>query len=90
VTHKPEIVTKRGVGGQRYERTEKEIERMDILLEVKTYDDAARRLGISEAAMKQTMARIMLRYSSAKAFANTIEKWNIKRRNFKRGNPVAR
>ena len=85
MTHEPDIVTKRGAGGQIYATTEKERERMDMLLEEKTYAEAAKRLGISEAAMKQTMSRIQLRYSSAKSFANQIEKWNIKRRKFKRG-----
>ena len=58
---------------------------MLMLLEVKTYSEAASRLGTSEAAVKQTMSRVMLRYSSAKSFCNRIEDWKTKRRKFKKG-----
>jgi hypothetical protein len=62
--------------------TDKEQERMDILLlpNVRTYSDAAKRLGITVAAMKQTMSRVMFRYRRSKHFCNQIEHWSQKRR----------
>lgn len=66
--------------------TELERQRMDILLEptVSTYADAAKRLGITEGAMKQTMARVLVRYSSAKHYCNLVEYWKQKRRELRK------
>jgi DNA-binding CsgD family transcriptional regulator len=67
----------------------KEQERMDMLLQpnVKTYADAAKRLGVTENAVKQTMARVLFRYRKAKMFCNQIEQYKRKRRENKRGHP---
>ena len=64
-----------------------EIERMEMLLEpnVRTYGEAATRLGISEDAMNKTMQRVMNRYSAAKAYSGTIERWKVKRRDARKG-----
>jgi DNA-binding CsgD family transcriptional regulator len=66
--------------------TDKEQERMDMLLQpnVKTYEDAAKRLGISEAAMKQTMGRVLFRYKRSKSYCNQIEEWKRRRRENRR------
>jgi hypothetical protein len=55
---------------------------MEMLLQpnVKTYADAAKRLGITEAAIKKTMERVLYRYSRAKLFCNQIEEWKRKRK----------
>ena len=58
-----------------------------MLLEpnVRTYGEAATRLGISEDAMKKTMQRVMNRYSAAKAYSGTIERWKVKRKGRQEG-----
>jgi hypothetical protein len=67
--------------------TAKEKEVLDILLDpaVRTYADAAQRLGISEGAVKQRMSRLWSRFRRAKAFCNEMEAWKRKRRELKRG-----
>jgi hypothetical protein len=73
---------KRGNGGVHLENTLKEQEVLDMLLEpnVHTYADAAKRLDITENAVKQRMGRVLYRYRKAKAYANRIDQWKIKRR----------
>lgn len=67
--------------------TRREYETLQMLLEpnVKTYKDAALRLGITENAIKQRIGRVDLRYHSAKSFCNRFEEWRRKRRDHKRG-----
>lgn len=76
----------RTTGAVLFGATGKEQEVLDMLLEcnVKTYAQAAARLGITEAAVKQRMSRLLSRYHRAKAFANEVEYWKRKRRE-KRG-----
>ena len=76
----------RTTGAILFGSTGKEQEVLDMLLErnVKTYAQAGARLGISEAAVKQRMSRLLSRYHRAKAFANEVEYWKRKRRE-KRG-----
>jgi hypothetical protein len=73
---------KRGGGGVHLENTLKEQEVLDALLEpnVRTYADAAKRLGITENAVKQRMSRVLFRYRKAKSYANRFDQWRVKRR----------
>jgi uncharacterized protein YunC (DUF1805 family) len=67
--------------------TAKEREVLDALLDptVRTYADAAARLGISEGAVKQRMSRLWDRVRRAKSFTNQMENWKRKRRELRRG-----
>lgn len=75
----------RGSGGIHLENTLKEQDVLDVLLEpnVATYADAAKRLGITENAVKQRMGRVLFRYRKAKWYTNGFEQWQIKRRKAK-------
>ena len=81
VTDEPSVVIHR-TGVQEFGFTQLEHERMEMLLQpnVKTYADAAKRLGITEAAMKQTMSRVLFRYRKAKIYCNSLEYWKRKRK----------
>jgi hypothetical protein len=67
--------------------TEREDETMKTLLEdeIKTYADAARRLGITENAVALRMSRAMLRYERAKALCNEWERFRRNWKNHKKG-----
>lgn len=85
VTRETEEVTDepaRREGFEVYGATLREEEVLEILLQpnVRTYADAAKRLGVSLAAVKQRMSRFYSRYSRAKQFTNQVETWKRKRR----------
>ena len=85
VTRETEEVTDepaRREGFEVYGATLREEEVLEILLQpnVRTYADAAKRLGVSLAAVKQRMSRFYSRYSRAKQFTNQVEAWKRKRR----------
>ena len=85
VTREAEKVTDeppRRQGFKVYGATLREEETLEMLLQpnVRTYADAAKRLGVTEAAVKQRMSRLYSRYSRAKWFTNQVETWKRKRR----------
>ena len=85
VTRETEEVTDepaRRQGFEVYGATLREEDVLEMLLQpnVRTYADAAKRLGVSEAAVKQRMSRLGSRYSRAKQFTNQVETWKRKRR----------
>lgn len=63
------------------------LEVMDMLLQpnVKTYADAAKRLGVSKDAIKSRMSRALATYHRGKNVTNHWEAWRRARRDHKRG-----
>ncbi|MDE2040553.1 MAG: hypothetical protein KGO96_13045 [Elusimicrobia bacterium] len=91
VTQETEKVTDtpRRQGFQVFGTTLREEEILEVLLQphIRTYADAAKRLDVTEAAVKQRMSRLYARYSRAKQFTNQVEVWKRKRRENRSDNP---
>jgi hypothetical protein len=90
VTVRPEKVPKEGrEGAFSIGFSAKQLEFREMLLQpgVKTYADAAARLGITENAGKQRMSRSNAQVARARMVIREDEAWKRKRREAKKGNP---
>jgi predicted hydrocarbon binding protein len=70
-------------GVRQFGMTDLETERFKILLEQRTYKEAADRAGCTLEAMKKTVGRVKRRYKDAKSLTNFFEDWKRQRREFK-------
>lgn len=91
VTQSPSEVTPR-TGYRIFGITWLQQQTMEMLLQpnVKTYADAAKRLGCTEGAVKQRMSCVIEEVRSAKSVCNMYEDWKRKRRAHKKGTDKVR
>lgn len=65
--------------------TEEDVERLGYLLEERTYYDAAKRAGVSESAIKQTMSKLFLQQDYVVApLYKIFEQWKTERSRLKK------
>ena len=63
-----------------------DVNRLGLLLEEKTYFDAAKRAGVSESAIKQTMSRLQAQHEFiVTPLYKVFEAWKAERKRFKKG-----
>ena len=73
------------VGKSQITLTDDDVARLGILLEELTYFDAAKRTGVSESSIKQTMSRIQSQHEYVvKPLYRSFENWMVERSKVKK------